>query len=142
MSLSLTQEQAWDETLTMLKAGFDGSSSDAVLYFDEVPADREDDGNSFIKVSFQLGESRQAGFGSVGNRMFSRMGNLRCEIHALAGKGLLETISLVKVIADSFEGKHSPGGVWFQSLNAVDMGRDGAFHITDVAVFFTFDEIK
>lgn len=137
---SLTLTEAQDEMLTMFKNGWDGTELSA--FYDEVSADRANDLSAFVKVYWNVEESKQVGFGGVGNRMFRRNGTLRFELHTLAEKGLSESNSLVTVILNSFEGKHSPGGVWFSSTNVADMGRNGTFHVVDIAVFFSFDEIK
>lgn len=140
---SLTFDEAYDEILAMFRGGWINSAGFPVFY-EDVADDRKASDDPFAKVFVNFGESRQIGYGGgqEGIRLYSRAGDLRCELHTLAGNGLLDSLRLVKVITDTFEGKRTPGGVWFRSINVVDIGRNGAFRITDVAVMFNFDERK
>lgn len=140
---SLTFDEAYDEILTLFRTGWLASAGFPVFY-EDVPKDRESGDDPYAKVFVNFGESHQSGFcgGEGGIRLYNRVGDFRCELHTLAGNGLLDSLRLVKVITDTFEGKRTPGGVWFRSVNVVDIGRNGAFRITDVAVFFNFDERK
>lgn len=141
--MSLTYDQAYDEILTIFKEGWDTTGH--IAFYEDVEAARLKTNAPYAKVEVNFGESRQTGFGGdttgVG-KLFTRRGDFRCYLFTLAGKGLSESLPLVKVVVDSFEGKHSPGGVWFKTVNTEDIGRSGAFRVTDIAVFFEFDERK
>ena len=143
---TLTFEQAEDEIIAMFVEGWaaTGDPTPLDVYYEDVPKERLTDNAAFasVQVNFRNGSQRGFGGGEGGLRMFQRHGDFRCQIHTLAGKGLLESRRLAKVVVDSFEGKHSPGGVWFRSINIVDIGRNGLFRIDDIAVFFEYDEVK
>jgi hypothetical protein len=141
---SLTFEEAYDEIMALFQEGWDDNTDGLKVYYEDVEDQQPVDQKAFCKVRINFGESRQRGFGGGqgGERLYTRHGDFRCQIYTLAGKGLLESLDLVKVVVDSFEGKHSPGGVWFHSVNTVDIGRNGVFRVHDVAVTFSYDERK
>lgn len=138
--LSLTFEEAKDEVLAFFKEGWDTTSL-AVVY-EQVPADEPLDKNSpYAQIFFRLGYGRQSGFGD-GQKTYERNGSIQCEIRTPAGKGLSDSLPLVKVVVDSFEGKHTPGGVWFRTIDIQNLGQDGLFYVTSVMIYFKFNEVK
>jgi hypothetical protein len=141
---SLTYEQAQDEILALFKEGWDTTTYK--VYYEQVWNDRfeaevTEAGEPFAQTYLNINGGRQVGFGGPQNR-YARTGSLTVFIYTPSGNGLSQSLALAKVVGDCFEGKTSPGGVWFRSVNIQNMGRDGAFHGNSVSVFFTFDEIK
>lgn len=140
---SLTLSEAYDDIMMMFKEGWGTTGFKA--FYEDVEDERKPNDEPYVKAEVNFGDSRQNGFGGGhdgSEKLFMRYGDFRCKIHTLAGNGLSESLVLAKVVLDSFEGKHSPGGVWFRSTNTEDIGRNGTFRIFEVAVFFTFDERK
>ena len=139
--MSLTYEEAYDEILTMYKAAWDVTGYEA--FYEEVPKEQPSSEVPFTYVSVKFVDGFSAGMGaSSGQRMFRRTGFVMVQLFCQSGKGLSESLQMAKVIADAFEGKCSPGNVWFRSVVPKDMGQDGDFRQTNIVIDFEYDEIK
>jgi hypothetical protein len=139
MSLSLTFAEAQNEVLDLFKAAWDTTTLEA--FYEDLPADRLETNESFVHVMFRISGGDLAAFGN-GTRIYERGGSLVCDLYTPVGKPLSDMLGLAKVIADAFEGKHTPGGVWFRSIDIQNYGKDGLFYITNMTVRFKFHEVK
>ena len=139
--MSLTYEEAYDEMTAMMKASWDATGYQ--IFYETVRDEQDTSTDPFVYYSSKLGSAFQAAMGAAaGQRMFRRRGMIIIQLFCRSGKGLSESLQLAKVIADTYEGKSSPGGVWFKNVTPKDMGRDGIFQQTNIVVEFEYDEIK
>lgn len=139
--MSLTYEQAYDEMLDMFKAGWDTTGYD--VFYEDGPEDDHTGTTPYVVQKIQHLDSDQRGFGaSSGQRMFQRDGLLTFQVCSLSAKGLSGSYQLAKVVADIYEGKSSPGGVWFRSVRIREAGTKGAFYQTNVIISFEYYEAK
>ena len=146
MTLSLSPLEAQDEVLDLFKAGWDLTTFP--VFYADIPVDMDPSNTPYIHVEFMLGNSSQVGFGD-GLRTYEWKGSLVCKLYTpsgnpkvLSGNPLPDKLELAKVVADSFQGKHTPGGVWFRSVDIQNIGRDGMFYVTSITVRFQFNEVK
>jgi hypothetical protein len=139
--MSLTYEEAYDEMAEMIKAAWDVTGYQA--FYETVRDEQDTSTEPFIYYSCKIAGAFQAAMGAAtGQRMFRRTGQIIIQLFCRSGKGLSESLQLAKVIADAYEGKSSPGGVWFKNVVPKDQGRDGMFQQTNVVIDFEYDEIK
>lgn len=141
--MSLTFEEAFDDMADMFKAAWDTTNL-AAAYEDLADDDPLPKGDaSWARFSVRHEESFQASMGAALNqRQFRRRGTITVQIFTPSGKGLSERLTLAKVVSDAFEGRSSPGGVWFKNVKMNEIGRDGYFFQTNVLINFEYDEVK
>jgi hypothetical protein len=58
------------------------------------------------------------------------------------GQGVTLADRLCKIAAEAFEGRHTPGGVWFRNVRMREVGPDGPWVQHNVVAEFTYDELK
>lgn len=138
--MSLTFEAAWGEMLTLFKAEWDATTHP--VFYESVEKDKIDATNPYIIPILRHADGRQATLGGTGVRRFVRNGLLLFRLFTPVGNGLQESYQLAKVVVDAFEGKSSPGGVWFRNTRINEIGRDGSHYETQIMVEFEYDEIK
>lgn len=78
----------------------------------------------------------------LGNRLFLRDGLVTVQVFAPSGEGLTRAYDLAKVAADAFEGKATPGGVWFRSVRLREVGPDGNWFQVNIIADFQYNEAK
>lgn len=78
----------------------------------------------------------------LGSRLFFRDGILLVQIFTPSGEGLTRSYDLAKVAADAFEGRKTPGGVWFRSVRIREVGPDGNWYQLNVTADFQYNEVK
>lgn len=141
--MSLTYAQAVDDINTMFKDAIDALAPDApTIHWDNVREQRGTNDDPFIAWMIRHATGRQDTLGGVGNRSFLRVGNAIAMIYTPTGKGLSESYSLGKTVADAFEGKSSPNGVWFRNVRIQEIGKESEFFETHVTVEFEYYETK
>ena len=137
---NLSYEQAVDEIQAMILAAW--TPTGHKIFWEGVEADRETDDTAWAVSTIRHVTGRQQTLGGRGNRAFERAGIIIIQIFTRIGNGLHESYQLAKVMADGFEGKHSPGGVWFRNVTLNEVGKDGAFTQVNVNIEFRYNEIK
>jgi hypothetical protein len=139
--MSLTYEQAVDEIHELWQAAWEETGYD--FFYDEIADDRSatNDPFAYFMVRHSLGQQASISGGN-GFAMYERRGNAITQIFTPTAKGLPERYQLSKVVSDAFEGKSTPGGVWFRNLRINEIGREGQFFQTNVTVEFLYDETK
>lgn len=81
---------------------------------------------------------------SQGKNTYERVGILTFQVFGPlgSGKGLTIAEGLANIALNAFEGKASPGGIWFRNCRLNEVGvTDGWFQI-NVLAEFTYDEVK
>lgn len=98
----------------------------------------------YARVSIRHLGGGQSSLGGVGNRRFNRYGFVFVQVYVPLGirNHLTIALGLGKIAKDAFEGRSSPGGIWFRSCRVNELGSmDGWFQVNAVAEF-TYDEVK
>lgn len=95
------------------------------------------------RLTIQHSFGGQQGFGSNVNR-HNRTGFLTVQIFDDKGKGLNSAYDLAKIVIDAFDGKTSPGNIWFRDGRIQEAPDDEAqkWAQINVLVDFSYDEIK
>lgn len=138
---SLTFEQARDEIMTVFKTAWDTTTYPAV--YEDTKAARPSSQTPFARPILRHVTGSQASLtGGLGTSRFQREGILTVQIYTPQGSGLTSGYSLVKIVADAFEGTATPGGVWFRDVRLNEIGADGDFFVINVLIDFEYDEVK
>lgn len=133
-------EQAVDDMQTMVMSAW--SPTGHKIFFESVEEDRDVNDSAWLISTIRHVGGRQENLGGIGNRSFQRSGIIFLQIFTRVGNGLQESYRLAKVMADGFEGKSSPNGVWFRNIRINEAGKDGAFSQTNVTIEFQYNEVK
>lgn len=141
MSLSLTYTQARDEILTLLKAAWDPTTYPMI--YDDLKGSVPTTSTPWARATLKHFTGNQSTLANdVGNRRFSRSGNLTVQIFTESGKGLSLSDTLAKIVTDAFEGQTSPSGIWFRNVRYNEAVADGNWYQVNVIVDFEYDELK
>lgn len=133
-------EQATDEILTILKDAWDETGYP--MYHEDLQTVRETSNSPWATSVIRHASSRQATLGGIGQRSFLRVGVLIVSVFIQRGNGLSEAYQLAKLVAEAFEGKSSPNGVWFRNVRVNEIGPDGTFFQTNILIDFEYHETK
>lgn len=139
---NLTYLQAQDEMLAMVKAAWDTTAYADRMFYEGVPFDRPTDQSPWAVTYIRHASGAQRTLGGSSGSLFERLGVTIINIFIPTGKGLSESYPLAKVLSDAFEGKSSPGGIWFRNVRIVEIGSEGDFHQTNFLADFTYTETK
>lgn len=136
MSLSFTA--ARDEILTLFKTAWDAQATAPPLYYwDTEQSDPvNDDTWARITVRHNIGAND-----AISNRIFRREGTITVQIFTRFGEGLVNADATAKVAVDAFQGKSTPGGVWFRNVRYTEIGQDGDWFQTQVLADFEYNEV-
>ena len=137
---NITFEQAVDDMQAMVLAAWTPTGHQ--IFWEAVQGDREVDDTAWAVSTIRHVAGRQQTLGGIGNRAFERNGVIFLQSVTRVGNGLQESYQLAKVMADGFEGKSSPNGVWFRNIRINEAGKDGAFTQTNVTIEFQYNEVK
>jgi hypothetical protein len=139
--MSLTQEQATDEILTVFKAAWDTTGYD--VFYENVREDPSVVNDPYATTQIRHVASRQATLaGYNGSRMFERVGRFVVQVFSPVGIGLSAGYDLGIILLNAFEGVATPGGVWFRNANFREIGRDSALFQWNFEVEFLYHEIR
>ena len=143
--MSLTIDEAATEMQTLFKAAWDADpvSTGITLYYDDLTKEPPLDA-PWALVSVEHLTGHQASLtGGLGTTMWNRRGIVRIGIRTVLGKGLKQNRQLGMVAVNAFEGKTTPGSVWFRNVRYTPApGRDGKWQQGTVIAEFTYDQIK
>lgn len=141
--MSLTRAQARDEILGLFKATWDSLPAPVppVAYDDNAPPPTKGD-QAWARVTLLHNDGDQQTLGGIGNRRFNRLGVVIVQVFTPYGGGSTKADVLVPVARDAFEGKSTPGGVWFRHVREQDAGKSGQWQQTNVSAEYEYDEIK
>lgn len=136
----MTYEEAIDDMQKMVLDAWGPTGHE--IFWESVEADRETDDTAWAISNIRHVSGRQENLGGIGNRSFLRTGIIFLQIFTRVGNGLQESYQLAKVMADAFEGRSSPNGVWFRNVRINEVGKDGTFSQTTVTIEFQYNEVK
>lgn len=98
---------------------------------------------AWARVTLQHVIRQQASLnGAESTKRYEARGLLIVSIFVGAGKGLLISDRLCKIVEDAFDGRKTSGGVWFQNARSNEIGQSGNWHQTNFVVDFIYDEVK
>jgi hypothetical protein len=147
--VSLTFEQARDEMLTRFKTQWDadtpavnGGTVPTVEFTNIEKLVAPVIGAAWARVAVQHSEGFQATLGETGGRRFSRTGFVSVSIYVPTASGLALLDRLSKIAQDAFEGKATPGGVWFRNVRFREGTPEGAWFQGAVLADFEYDQVK
>ncbi len=98
----------------------------------------------WARVSVQHNVSPQRTFGEPGNRRFERLGIVIVQV--FTPMSIEQSVTLAEdlgiIARDAFEGRTTPGGVWFRNARLQEVGPDDPWWQLNVSAEFTYDELK
>lgn len=98
----------------------------------------------WARVSVQHNINPQRAFGEPGNRRFERLGIIMVQV--FSPMSLEQSVTLAEglgiIARDAFEGKDTPGGVWFRNTRMQEVGPSDPWWQLNVSAEFTYDELK
>ena len=136
--MTVNFSQARDEILTLFRTAWLADPTAAVIplfYWDVRHNSPKSDPFARVTVRHTIGNND-----GITNRRFTREGIITVQIFTMFGEGLSSSDVLSKVAADAFQGKSTPGGVWFRNVRLNEVGQDGEFFQVNVLADFTYDE--
>lgn len=139
--MSLTLTQARDEIMAVFKTAWD-TTGYQVFYTDQGgpgPSNRDPWARALVQHNTGFEATLR---GAEQTRRYRRLGLITVQLFTPAGDSLSSADTLGKLILDAFEGKATPGGVWFRNARYNEVGPDGDFYQCNVLVEFEYDEIK
>ena len=142
--MSLTRTQARDECHTMFKTAWEavGPSQGVSVLYADVAQDVPTSG-SWARFTMKHSIGGQATLsGETGLRTFRRTGVISVQIFTPTGDGNVLADQLADIAKNAFEGKASPGQVWFRDVTSNEIGQDGVWFQTNVFVGFEYDEVR
>lgn len=138
--MTLDIEQARDE---MSKMARDAWPVDNVMLYDDKPGEVPDGVTPWARLTIRHESGVQATLTDASvKKRFRRTGILTVQIFTPTGEGLSNADKCAKMFLNAFEGKTSPGGVWFRNGRVREIGADGDFFQTNFITDFEYDEIK
>lgn len=138
MSLNVTE--ARDEILALFRTAAEANASGVpVLYWDAPDDDDEpqDGTDRWMRVTVRHTTGNND---AIGNTLFQREGTVTVQIFGILGNGLSIVDELSKVCLDAFQGKSTPGGVWFRNVRLNEIGHDGDWFQSNVLADFEYTE--
>lgn len=102
-------------------------------------------GVPFARATVNHVDGRQGALtNDTGNDLFERTGFLTLQTFGplASGKGLTIAEGLANIALKAFEGKASPGGIWFGNCRVNEVGVTDGWYQINVIVEFSYDEVK
>jgi hypothetical protein len=132
----MTPQEARDEIMALFVAGWSSTGID--LRFWNAPGPLPKDRSPWARI---LVKHTQGGNASISSKRFMRSGVIFVEIYTPVGGGFTQADDLAKIAMDVFQGKSTPGGVWFRNVRLVETDAEGHWSQVNVIADFTYDEV-
>lgn len=141
MSGNLTFAQARDEITQMLATAW--AVTGYPLLFEDMKGDPPKTGGPWARLRIAHNRGDQEALANpIGTRLWKRDGLLFVQVFTPIGEGLSRADALAKIAMDAYEGKSSPGGVWFRKVRYREIGPDGNWFQVHVIAEFEYTEAK
>lgn len=148
----MTITEARDELFAMLKAAWDlsaglaiGGDTPLVLWQGQENEPRPPADQPYARATVLHSDRNQASLaGADSLRRYDNTGVVivQCFGPLTGGKGMTTAEALALIAKNAYEGKSSPGGIWFRRCRTNEIGpSDGWYQINAVAEF-TYDEVR
>jgi hypothetical protein len=147
----MNHEQARDELYEMFRAAWAANSGAVVqgsappVIYQGVSKDTPPAMEvSYARASVKHFTGTQGSLGGTGNRRFNRTGAVFIQTFAPLGIGnpLTIAVRLGRIALEAFEGRSSPGGIWFRGCRLMEIGHSDGRYQVNVIAEFTYDEVK
>jgi hypothetical protein len=148
--MSLEPIEARDEMLELFRLAWLAGNPEEDLDTSELPVSWPDlpfkppgENIAWARVTLRTATGKQATLaGEEGSRRFNRTGVVIIQLFVPIADGMKMAYKLVKIVMGAYEGKATPGGVWFRNTRFNEVGIDGAWHQINVITDFNYDEVK
>lgn len=142
--------EARDEMFAMLLSAWENGAGDVLGYLPDILWQGQEKGPpslefAYARASVVHNTGRQASLaGEAGAKRFRRTGILFVQCFAPLGIENPLTIAdnLGRIVLDAFEGRSSPGGIWFRSCRLNEIGPTDGWYQVNVIAEFSYDEVK
>ena len=137
--MTLTITQARDEILTRFRTDWVAAYPTAPILWADVTSPN-DLPNPETTPLWCRATAVHTGGGNdhIGNKLFFRFGTVTIQIFTRYGSGLANNDLAAKVAIDAFQGKSTPGGVWFRGVTLNEIGQDGDWYQSNVLANFEY----
>ena len=138
MTLNFTT--ARDEIQTLFQTAWNAQPSPPPVYYWDVQGDdpTSEATPAWARITVRHTIGRDA---AIGGRCFLRQGTVTVQIFTKFGEGLVNNDQLAKVAVDAFQGKATPGSVWFRNVRLNEIGQDGDWFQSNVLADFEYYEV-
>lgn len=138
--MSLTVPQARDEMSAIFHTEWEASSFAAFeVRWDDVGEPAPTSRSPWARFTIRHADGGNA---SISNYHFRRKGTVFVQLFAPTGEGLSRLDQMGMVALAAFEGRATPGGVWFREVRLREIGVDGNWQQVNVLADFEYDEIR
>lgn len=109
--------------------------------------DHEED-ETWARWALDYVDGRQITMGKVGSRKFTRQGLVYITVYTPLGGGLASARDASQVALFAYEGKRTPGDVWFRNVriesegHGQGTGRNKSWWTTQVVAEFTYEQLR
>lgn len=140
--MTATVEQARDEMNSLFLAALAAASNTTKVVFDD-QKDTLTGENVWARVSIRHNAGGQSTISKQdGKSRYTRSGTVYINLFAVPGDGLRTLDALTKIALDAYEGKTTPGQIWFTQARVRELGIVEGWYQVNVLVNFSYDEIK
>jgi hypothetical protein len=146
--MNMTYRGAKDEMFAALKTLWDAETPAVyggaipTIFWDGVPPAQPVATASWAFVTLRHVAGSQVSLSDpAGLRRFEKNGIITVSVFSPLIKGLALGEKLAEIAKKSFEGKSTPGGVWFKNVRIVEVGPDGPWFMWNVLAEFRYDEL-
>lgn len=138
--MTLTIAQARDEMSAAFEAAWLPTGHG--LIWDDVAEPRPDTRSPWARFSVRHADGFQATLANFsGARRWRRTGTIFVQLFSPANEGLSTLDEMAMVAMRAYQGKTTPGGVWFRNTRAREIGVTGKWQQLNVMVDFEYDEV-
>ena len=146
--MATTYRGAKDEMLGALKSRWDADTpavyggSIPTIFWDGVPPAKPDPTASWAFPTIRHAAGSQVSLSDPsGLRRFEKNGIITVSVFSPIVKGFPLGETLAEIAKKAFEGRSTPGGVWFKNVRIVEVGPDGPWYQWNVLAEFRYDEL-
>lgn len=148
-----TPTQARDQILGLLKAALDASAYATIkVAWDDVKTKTPTptvieaaagENESWLRPTItHTGGSQTSLAGALRTKHWTYNGLLTVQVFTPSGEGSNLSDDIVYTVLNGYQGKSTPGSVWFRNARFREIGTSGAWYQVNVLVEFEYYEIK
>jgi hypothetical protein len=94
-----------------------------------------------IKINHEIGDNDTI-VGHIGNALFFRSGFVSVRLYSPTGDGLFLLDNMAQTVLNSYEGKRTPGGIWFRRTRYLELGTFNGWFNGQVITEFNYTQAK
>ena len=139
--MSLTITEARDEMSALFQEAW--TSTGYAVFWDDIGQPVENDRSPWARLTVRHADASQATLANhAGRRRYRRVGTVFVQLFAPTGEGLSTLDDMAIEAMRAFEGRTTPGGVWFRDVRLRELGVDGSWQLANVMADFEYDEVR